>query len=142
MTATGLPAPTYQWFFDGTLFNGATSSTLSLANVQSTDAGDYTVVVTNPAGTVTSNKATLTVSSDPVTPPPSTSSGGGGAVSLWFYLALLALGIGRVLRRQTVQTHVGRALRPTFKSPDIGDKPRLTKTNSRLLRPGKILRSK
>jgi sugar lactone lactonase YvrE len=100
VTASGFPAPTYQWYFDGAPFNGATTSMFSLANVQSTDAGDYTVVVTNSVGTVTSNKATLTVSSGPVTPPTNPSSGGGGgggAVSLWFYLALLVLATVRTL---------------------------------------------
>jgi len=41
---------------------GATASSLSLANVQSANAGSYTVTVSNSGGTVTSNVITLTVS--------------------------------------------------------------------------------
>ena len=101
VTASGQPAPTYQWYFNGNIFNGATSNTLSLANVQTTDAGDYTVVVSNSLGSVTSNKATLTVTNGTGTGPgdgpanPQTS--GGGAPSAWFFAALLMLGSGRLL---------------------------------------------
>ena len=97
VTASGIPAPTYQWYVNGNAINGATDTTLSLANVRSTDAGDYTVVVTNPLGTVTSSKTTLTVSaaSAPAptpspTPAPSGNSGG-GSIGAWFGLALLTL---------------------------------------------------
>ena len=97
VAAGGIPAPTYQWFFNGSAFNGATSSTLSFTNARNTDAGDYTVVVTNSLGSVTSNKATLTVSAAPApTPTPTpTPSGGGGSIEAWFVLALLALGARR-----------------------------------------------
>ena len=61
VVATGSPAPTYQWRKNGTLLSGATNATLSLANVQAADAGAYTVTVSNLAGIVTSNAATLTV---------------------------------------------------------------------------------
>jgi hypothetical protein len=40
---------------------GATSSTLAIANAQSSDAGSCTVVVTNPTGSVTSQAAQLVV---------------------------------------------------------------------------------
>ena len=45
---------TYQWRRDGNIIDGATSSKLSLANLQYADAGDYTVEVSNFAGTATS----------------------------------------------------------------------------------------
>lgn len=51
----------YQWSKNGTPIAGATSVTLTLANVQSSQAGDYTVAVTNFAGTTTSHPATLVV---------------------------------------------------------------------------------
>jgi len=57
--ALGVPDPTYQWYVNGNPFNGAASSTLSFTNTRSTDAGNYTVVVTNALGSVTSAKATL-----------------------------------------------------------------------------------
>jgi len=52
---------TYQWMKDGVAINGATGSTLSVSAVKVSDAGNYTVVVTNSAGSVTSNAATLQV---------------------------------------------------------------------------------
>lgn len=86
VVASGTPAPTFQWQFNGTAIAGATSATLTLSSARSADAGDYTVVVSNGAGSVTSNKATLTVNT-PTTPAPSpsgTGGGGGGAPSDWF----------------------------------------------------------
>lgn len=94
VTAGAVPDPTYQWFFNGNPFSGATGSTLSFGNARSTDAGDYTVVVTNALGSVTSAKATLTVTAAPPPPAPA-GGGGGGAPSIWFALALLALVSGR-----------------------------------------------
>ena len=91
VTASGIPAPTYQWYFGNSSFSGATTNTLSFTNVLSADAGDYTVVITNSLGSVTSNKATLTVSTTP-TPAP-TPAGGGGSIKTWFVLALFALGV-------------------------------------------------
>jgi hypothetical protein len=61
VVATGSPAPTYQWRKNGVLVSGATGASLTLTNVQASDAGAYTVVVTNLAGLVTSSPATLTV---------------------------------------------------------------------------------
>jgi glucose/arabinose dehydrogenase len=61
VTASGSPTPTYQWRRNGTNISGATSPTYTIPNVQPADAGQYSVVVTNSAGTVTSNNATLTV---------------------------------------------------------------------------------
>ncbi|HEU4391225.1 MAG TPA: pectinesterase family protein, partial [Blastocatellia bacterium] len=66
VVATGFPTPTYQWRKDGSDISGATSATLSLNSVQLGDAGTYTVVVSNSAGTVTSDPATLSVSRAPV----------------------------------------------------------------------------
>ena len=99
VTDTGVPAPSYQWYFNNSPFSGATSGTLGFSNAQQSDAGDYTVVVTNPLGSVTSNKATLTVASAPVNPGPppvSGGGGGGGAPSLEFLVALLFLAIIRL----------------------------------------------
>ena len=59
--ATGTAPLSYQWYKDGSPVGGATSSTLSLSNVQFTDAGGYSVVISNVAGTATSNTATLSV---------------------------------------------------------------------------------
>ncbi len=51
----------YQWQFDSNNIVGATSSTLVLTNAQPANAGIYSVIVTNPAGSSTSSNATLTV---------------------------------------------------------------------------------
>jgi purine nucleoside phosphorylase len=61
VTASGTAPFSYQWRFNGTALFGATSSALTLSNVQSNKAGSYLVVVTNAAGSVTSTVATLTV---------------------------------------------------------------------------------
>lgn len=61
VTATGNPAPGYQWRKGGTNIQGATAATYSIPNVQTSHAGQYSVVVSNSAGSVTSSNATLTV---------------------------------------------------------------------------------
>ena len=60
VTATGT-SPTYQWKKAGVAIGGATGATLTLNNIQPADAADYTVVVTNAVGSVTSGVASLTV---------------------------------------------------------------------------------
>jgi hypothetical protein len=50
----------YQWRFGGSDLPGATSSAYTKTNVQPPDAGNYTVVITNLAGFVSST-ATLSV---------------------------------------------------------------------------------
>ncbi|HEX3766279.1 MAG TPA: discoidin domain-containing protein [Kofleriaceae bacterium] len=52
---------TYQWRFNGNNILGATSSTFTIPQAQNSDAGSYTVVVTNGAGSVISAAATLTI---------------------------------------------------------------------------------
>ena len=66
VVATGSPAPTYQWQFQGASLTVATSATLTLTNVQTANAGSYDVVVSSAAGHTTSNVAVLTVGT-PVT---------------------------------------------------------------------------
>ncbi|MGH7969529.1 MAG: immunoglobulin domain-containing protein, partial [Limisphaerales bacterium] len=74
--ALGAQQLRYQWQFSGTNLAGATRSTLTRRNLQLTDAGPYTVVVTNAFGAVTSAPALLTVVGVPpyVTVPPQDSS--------------------------------------------------------------------
>lgn len=62
--ANGNPAPSFQWRKNGAAIAGATTSTLKLVGVQPADAGDYSVVIANSAGSVTSATATLVVSSN------------------------------------------------------------------------------
>jgi len=49
----------YQWQHNGTNIDGATSFTFTLSTVADSDAGNYTVVVTNAAGATTSAVATV-----------------------------------------------------------------------------------
>lgn len=60
--ASGPPTLTYQWFFNGEPVSGATATSLQLSNIQTEQAGQYWVVVSNPFGNATSERATLTVS--------------------------------------------------------------------------------
>ncbi|MDW8309308.1 MAG: immunoglobulin domain-containing protein, partial [Verrucomicrobiales bacterium] len=66
VTASGSPPLAYQWRFNGANIPGATTNVYSRTNVQPADAGDYTVVITNAHGSVTSAVARLTVLSPPV----------------------------------------------------------------------------
>src|SRR5262249_39906541 len=59
--ASGSPAPTYQWQKDGVILPGETGISFSISPIFSGDDGDYRVIVTNPAGSVTSLVARLTV---------------------------------------------------------------------------------
>ncbi len=61
VTAGGTTPLGYQWYFNGTAISSATSSSLTLSDVQTNNSGSYTVVVSNVAGSVTSATATLTV---------------------------------------------------------------------------------
>ncbi|PAW84588.1 MAG: hypothetical protein B9S33_11330 [Pedosphaera sp. Tous-C6FEB] len=56
----------YQWFFNGNAVTGATSGTLTMNAIQANQAGNYTVVVTNASGSVTSSVATVTVINPPL----------------------------------------------------------------------------
>lgn len=61
VSASGNPAPSYQWQFNGADLTGATTATLTLNNVSTNQAGEYRVVVSNVAGFTNSDPATLTV---------------------------------------------------------------------------------
>jgi autotransporter-associated beta strand protein len=60
-SASGTPAPAYQWRLNGTNLSGATAVTLSLPKVTLGQAGSYSVVVTNIAGSTNSSSALLSV---------------------------------------------------------------------------------
>ena len=61
VTATGTTPLSYQWRFQGNPVSGATLSSYSIASVQPANAGSYSVVITNVAGSITSSPAVLTV---------------------------------------------------------------------------------
>ena len=60
--AGGTPAPLFQWYLNGQAIANATQSTLTLANIGTTQRGSYTVVATNGYGSVTSSAANVAVS--------------------------------------------------------------------------------
>ena len=59
--AAGLPPLSYQWQDSQGLIAGATNASFTIANAQATNAGNYSVIVSNPFGSVTSVAATVTV---------------------------------------------------------------------------------
>jgi hypothetical protein len=86
VVVSGTTPISYQWRKDGATISGATSASYTITSVQATDAGSYTVVATNTAGSITSSGATLTVSATATTPaitqqPSSTTVTAGASVS-------------------------------------------------------------
>lgn len=61
ITASGTPSPTYQWQFNGEAIAGANASSFTRTNVQYSEAGNYSVVVSNIAGALLSSNALLTI---------------------------------------------------------------------------------
>jgi len=69
VAATGIAPLSYQWNRSGVTISGATSSSYTTAATTNSDNGaQFAVLVTNSAGSVTSNAATLTVNSAPAAP--------------------------------------------------------------------------
>jgi hypothetical protein len=61
VTASGTTPFTFAWMKNGVIIPGATSQTLTLAAVKSSDAGDYSAAVYNSAGSTVSDNASITV---------------------------------------------------------------------------------
>jgi hypothetical protein len=69
VVATGTPPLNYQWKLNGTNVNGETNFSLALSNVQLSAAGNYSVFVSNVAGSTNSSNALLTVTGpQPIVP--------------------------------------------------------------------------
>ncbi|HXJ57731.1 MAG TPA: lamin tail domain-containing protein [Verrucomicrobiae bacterium] len=66
VSVCGTPPFTYQWQFNNQPISGATNATYTRENAQPSHAGQYRVVVSNAAGSVTSDPATLIVQFPPV----------------------------------------------------------------------------
>ena len=58
-------ATSYQWYRNGTEVSGATGATLALSNVQTSQAGEYSVRAANASGQVISQAAAVTVLAAP-----------------------------------------------------------------------------
>ena len=61
VAASGPGVLLYQWRFNGVTITGATASSYTVTGANGAKAGNYDVIVTNAAGSVTSSSATLTV---------------------------------------------------------------------------------
>jgi alpha-tubulin suppressor-like RCC1 family protein/sugar lactone lactonase YvrE len=99
VSATGEGPLTYQWRKDGQPIPNATAASYQVSPAGATNAGTYTVLVTNSWGSTESMAATLTISSTP-NPPANTggnasgsagSSGGGGGAPSWDFLGVVAV---------------------------------------------------
>ena len=66
VTADGTAPFTYQWYKDSTILTGATNSTYVISSFQASDAGTYYAVISNSAGSTTSDNAILTLAVAPV----------------------------------------------------------------------------
>jgi hypothetical protein len=66
VNATASPSPSFQWLKNGTEIEGANASALIFEHVAPTDAGSYSVRVSNIAGNSTSTAGTLDVNTIPV----------------------------------------------------------------------------
>ena len=65
VAAAGAATLTHQWRKGGSDISGATSSSYTIASAQESDEGSYDCVISNSAGTATSNAVTLTVNDPP-----------------------------------------------------------------------------
>jgi hypothetical protein len=80
VSAIGTAPLSYQWCKDGTnivnggTISGTTNTSLTISNMQPANTGNYTVVVTNTYGSVTSSVAMLTLQ----LPPPTIQTSDGG----------------------------------------------------------------
>ncbi len=66
--ASGLEPLRFEWQLDGHAIPGATNTVLSRSTLTTNDAGRYTVLVSNPLGSIASAPATLTVLARPTGP--------------------------------------------------------------------------
>ena len=79
--AGGSTPLSYQWTNSGGVISGATNASYTIANIKSTDAGTYGVLITNPYGAANSAGATLTVL--PLTAPYPAVVMAGGPATYW-----------------------------------------------------------
>lgn len=103
VTAGGIPTPSYQWLKNG-VNTGSGLTNLYFASVVTNDAADYSVIITNDFGSITSSVAKLTVLV-PGTLLGATNSGSGFGATL--NLSWPASQIGWNLQVQTNQLNKG-----------------------------------
>jgi uncharacterized repeat protein (TIGR03803 family) len=88
VSATGAPPPAYQWQFNGAnILTGGQGATLELTNIQDSQSGVYTVIVTNLYGALTSSPAILTVQDPFIVSQPQNQSPSAGQAAGFFVSA-------------------------------------------------------
>jgi sugar lactone lactonase YvrE len=103
VSASGLSV-TYQWLLNGVPITGATNATLALSNAQPANAGNYTVVISNLAGSVTSDPAAVDVVTTRLVNLSARAAVGGGNL----------LSVGFVTTGTTPKTLLVRGIGPTL----------------------------
>ena len=83
VSAEGTPPLSYQWYFNGNAISGATDANYSISGVTVSNEGNYTVVITNSCGSVTSSNITVATSTPnpPTAPAVSANESPGAAAS-------------------------------------------------------------
>jgi hypothetical protein len=68
VTADGAPPVGYQWRFNGQPIIGATGRSFTITSLREIHAGNYSVVISNASGVITSQDAALLVTTPPTSP--------------------------------------------------------------------------
>ncbi len=69
-TANGSVPMSFQWWKNGAIWPNTTTAVVNFSSVQLYDAGSYYCVISNSAGSATTNTVTFAVTAAPVVNPP------------------------------------------------------------------------
>ena len=121
VTATGSPAPGYQWRLNGAQLGNATNSVLLRNNVTCARAGTYDVIVSNIAGTVISLPAVLTVVGPPgIDTEPTNQTVAAGQTAQFSVTATNACGGGFTYQWQFFGTNLAGSTDATLTINNVG----------------------
>lgn len=126
VTAMGLPPFTYQWIKDGVALPHGNTGALDFASIAATDAGVYSVIVSNGLGLAQSNTVTLAALAPP--PVPTSAFLSNLSVRSWLAGPDAALTVGFALESAEPKPILLRAVGPTlalFGVPDPAADPQL-----------------
>ncbi len=120
--AVGVPAATYQWRKGGVDISGATGASFTIASAAADDAGDYTVVVTNASGSVTSGVATLAVGALPtITTQPVAAQGVAAGTPVTFNIAATGSALTYQWQKDGVDVAGATSATLTLANPRVSD---------------------